>query len=147
MTRLVLMLVVAAALSACARQAPDCGALEVADAWIRAVPADAGMTAGYLVLRNPGSADVRVTGFGSKAFGRAQMHMTMAEHGQATMHHMDTITVPAGEPVAFAPGARHLMLFQPQIELAPGNSVPMHLACGDDRLAFIARVRTRAPVE
>lgn len=147
MIRIVLLIAAAAALSACARQAPDCGALKVDDAWVRAVPEGAGMTAAYLVLRNPGSASVRVTDFSSNAFGRVKMHMTTMSHGQARMHHMDALTVPAGEQVAFAPGGRHLMLFEPQTALEAGKSVRMSLACGDAQLTFTAEVRKRAPLE
>lgn len=105
------------------------------------------MTGGYLLLRNPGPADVQVSGFASEAFGRVQMHMTMVTHGHAEMHHMDTVTVPAGGSVAFAPGGRHLMLFEPQQPLDQGQTLPMSLACGSAQLAFTATVRSRPPAE
>lgn len=138
---------VAVALTACTSQAPDCGALEVAHAWVRAVPVDAGMTGGYLVLRNPGQNSVRVTAMASKDFGRVEMHQTKIEDGVAHMRALSAVVVPAGGKLAFAPGGRHLMLFDPATPLIAGRRVSMRLACDNEQRAFTAQVRARAPVE
>lgn len=132
-------------IAGCARQAPDCGALEVRDAWVRAMPAGAGMTAGYMRVINPGEATVVVTGAQSAAFGKVTMHRTVINNGQVHMEPIDAISVPPDEAVVFKPGGRHLMLMQPQKSGLADDQVTMRLACGADHLRFTSDIRETAP--
>lgn len=143
--RILILIATIFALVGCTREAPDCGALEVADAWVRAVPAGAGMTGGYLRLQNPGDTSVRVVGAESAAFGRVEMHRSVGNDGQMRMKPVQEVTVPSGGNMSFAPGDRHLMLFEPGEPIAAGDRVPMRLSCGNAHVAFKAEVRERAP--
>lgn len=143
----ILLLLLATLVVGCTQQAPDCGALEIGQAWVRAVPAGAGMTAGYLRLRNPGARDVRVTGFASEAVGRVAMHRTVSENGQTHMEPVSEVVVPAVGEVAFTPGGRHLMLFEAGQVPEVGGTVSLRLACGDAEHAFTTAVREQAPAE
>lgn len=136
-------LVVLAGLTGCQPDSPT-GGIDVRDAWIRAVPPNASATAGYFVLEN-GSGDVLVLESVTAAgIPRAEIHETTMADGVMRMRRLDSVTIPAGETAAFAPGGRHLMLFADSLP-APGSSVTVELAFTDGRvLAFEAPVRRGA---
>lgn len=135
------------ALAACGRSAPDCGALAVEAAWVRAAPPGASMTAGYFIARNPGTAAVRVTGVASPDFQSAAMHRTKHSDGQMQMTPIEAFSVDPGGSYRFAPGGAHLMLHAPKQALQAGDTVNFELLCADGagRLAFTATVRQRPP--
>jgi copper(I)-binding protein len=98
-------------------------AVTVADAVVTlpAVPGRPG--AAYFTLQ-AGAENIRLAGITSAQIGRIELHETM-EH--AGMHRMAPIAaVPLGrEPVRFAPGGKHAMLFDIRPEVAVGGSVPL----------------------
>ena len=121
MTRNLLAPLAAIALLSCnsAAQAP----ITVSEAIVTlpAVPGRPG--AAYFTLQ-AGVDNVRLTGIASPQIGRIELHETMQHQG---MHRMSPITaVPVGrEPVRFAPGGKHAMLFEVRPGLAAGQTVPL----------------------
>ena len=97
----------------------------VSDAWVRWLPAGLPM-GGYMGLRNTGTQPLRLTGARSASFGRVMLHRSEIIGGMARMAHVDTITVPPGGSVRFAPGGYHLMLMQAR-DVKPGDSVDIDL--------------------
>lgn len=104
--------------------------LEVTEAWIRFLPGD-GPMAGYFVLNNTGAQPVTLTGANSPAFARVEAHETVERDGQATMRPVESVTVAAGDHVAFQPGGYHLMLMQRQGDIRIGDQLPIALRFGD----------------
>ena len=112
------------------------GGVQVESAWVRPALVAGRPAAGYLTLRGGARADTLV-GVSSPATTRVELHATTMARGVMRMSGEGTITVPANARVAFAPGGRHLMLF----DLAPGTaSVPLTL-----RFASGRRVNVDAP--
>ncbi len=97
----------------------------VSDAWVRWLPAGLPM-GGYMSLRNTGTRPLRLTGARSASFGKVMLHRSEVIGGMARMVHVDTITVPPGGSVRFAPGGYHLMLMQGR-DVKPGDSVDIDL--------------------
>lgn len=118
-------------LAPAALAAPACGDLQVDNAWVRVVPG-APVAAGYFELHNPGSSAITVTTVASPQFGRVHMHESLTDdEGMATMQPVDSVTVAAGQSLAFAPGGYHLMLFNAEQPLQPGDDVTLKLQCAD----------------
>ncbi len=120
-------------LAGCAPSEPP---LPVArDAWVRAAPPDAGMTAGYLNIDNPGDRPMTLTGVHSDAFERIELHTTIMEDGVARMRMEESVAIAPGETVAFEPGGRHLMMFGAKRPLGEDDAVRLVLTflTGDER--------------
>lgn len=107
---LVVIGLLAGALSACGGASATLGPMVVHDAWIRAPMAGA-MTAGYLVMDNAtGQADA-LTGVTMPAGGMVTLHKTTTDaSGMSGMSPVDAIHIPAGGTVTLAPGGFHLMI-------------------------------------
>ena len=121
MPRFLVAPLVAFALLSC--DAAQREAVTVSDAIVTlpAVPGRPG--AGYFTIRS-GLDNVRLTGIASPQIGRIELHETM-QHGG--MHRMAPIAaVPIGrEPVRFAPGGRHAMLFDVRPDVAVGQTIAL----------------------
>jgi copper(I)-binding protein len=122
-----------------AAPAPDAPA--VSSAWVRQVPPAARMTAGYLVLSNPGPEPLVVVGAESPLFAAVEIHGTLMEDGMARMRQQDSVTVAPGESVSFEPGGLHLMLMQPVAAIPTEGQVDLSLLLEDGK-----RIDFSAPV-
>ncbi|MBA16484.1 MAG: hypothetical protein CMN73_09020 [Sphingomonas sp.] len=128
-------------LPGCQQQASE---LEVKDAWVK-LPA---------VSENPGAAYFTITGGGedSTLVGvtapfavRAEMHESMKMDGQManmmTMKPVTEVQVPAGETITFAPGGKHVMVYDIGPEVKSGDTVPLRLSfAGRDPIEVQAKV-------
>lgn len=101
------------------------GRLVVDGAWIRTAPPTAAMRAGYATLRNAGDAPIEIRRIRSDAFGDVGLHATVIEDGVARMREIGNLRLAPGEQVVLEPGGKHLMLMQPQRELAAGDSATL----------------------
>ncbi len=116
--------------------------IEITDAWVRAMPPGAGMTAGYFVLTNRSSGDLEIVGASSPGFGLVEMHRTVELNGMSRMQQEKEIAVEAGETIRFEPHGRHLMLMRPHGAVEPGRTVGLKLHLMDGReIAFEAEIR------
>jgi copper(I)-binding protein len=103
--------------------APACAAdLQVSDAWIRALPAKL-PAAGYFTLTNKGTKEVTLTGASSPACGMLMLHKSTQSGGMGSMQDVESVAVPAGGSVKFAPGGYHLMCMDPTPAVKPGDKV------------------------
>ena len=78
----------------------------------------------YLSLRAQGDrgALVSVT---SPRIGRIEMHETMSSGSMSSMRPLQRIPIRDGEEIAFVPGGRHLMLFDMDPGLRPGDTLTL----------------------
>jgi hypothetical protein len=74
----------------------------------RTTTATAMSGAGYLVVTNTGNTDDTLLAVRAD-FPRVMMHDTETVDDIATMFHIDSLVIPAGETVTFAPGGKHVM--------------------------------------
>lgn len=95
------------ALSACSDPKP----VYVDGAYVRLSPNPDNPAAGYLTIHG-GSEPVTLRSIETDAAVRLEMHESAMQDGMMTMHPVETVDVPAGETVAFAPGGKHIMLWQ-----------------------------------
>jgi hypothetical protein len=111
-------------LAGCHKAEPATG-VSITDAWVRlpAVPGQAG--AGYFTARAvPADTLLSVSAPGA----RVEMHETMSMGGGAMgamtgMRPVASVLLPAGEAVRFAPGGKHLMIFDLDPKLKKGGTI------------------------
>ena len=126
-----LPLLALAGLSACGSHSSE---PKISHAWVR-LPAVAG---------NPGAAYFTITG-GSGAetivrvesalAKRVEMHESMGSGGMMTMNPLTEVPVPAHAKSNFAPGARHLMLFDIDPAITPGVAIPLRFGFASGKTA------------
>ncbi len=96
-------------------------------AWIRPAPPGATSMAAYFEVRNDSSEDIVIVDSDSPAFEMTMVHETVIENEVASMRHLDTLTIPAGETVSFAPLGTHMMLIGPKKPLTLGDTAELTL--------------------
>jgi periplasmic copper chaperone A len=86
-------------------------------------PIDGRPTAGYLTIENGGPTAETITAVSSPDFARVELHDHVKEGAMMKMVMMDTTEVAGNSQLQFAPGGKHLMLFDAKRALANGDSV------------------------
>lgn len=126
-----------------------CGApkeLSVDHAYVRLSAVKANPAAAYFTIHG-GAVDRRLIAVTADVAVRAEMHETMRSPApggsgasMATMTPVASLPVPAHADVAFAPGGRHVMLFDVNPGIKPGATVTLTLSFADGQ-----RVTARVP--
>ena len=122
--RAILGIVSLAALAACQQPAE----LKADRAWVR-LPAVAGNPgAAYFTLTGGDKSDVLLA-VTSPAALRAEMHESMKhESGMMAMAPIKDLTVAPRAALTFAPGGKHVMLFQLGPQVTAGKRIPLALS-------------------
>lgn len=101
-------------------------------AWFRALPA--GLPAGgYFTLHNSGAAPVELVATQSPACGMLMLHRSTQTGGISRMNDVNSVAVPPGSTLEFAPGGYHLMCMNPAASMSPGKHVGVTLIFADHR--------------
>lgn len=93
------------ALASCGQPAP----LYVDQAWVRLNPGS-GPAAGYMTIHG-GEEPVKLLRVSSEGAMRIELHESVQEGGMMKMKALDSVDVPAKSDIKFAPGGKHLMIF------------------------------------
>ncbi len=109
---------------------PAQAATTISDAWFRALP-NRLPAAGYFTLKNSGPKQVTLNAADSPACGMLMLHKTENMGGMNHMSMIDSVDVPAGGSLSFAPGGYHLMCMDPAPVMKAGASVPVTLKFTD----------------
>lgn len=117
-------------LTACSPQADG---VKVDGAWIR-LPAVAGQPgSAYFTLRGGREAETLIS-VSTRAADRAEIHESVKDAGgMAQMVSLQTVDVPVGGAIRFAPGGKHVMLFGVVPNVHPGEKVPLTLRFASGR--------------
>ena len=101
------------------------------DAYIRLAAVPGRPAVGYFKLLG-GAKDTALVRVEAPGVSRAEMHGSrMTANGMVTMESLSAVPVAAKTDVAFAPGGRHVMLFDLPRSLAAGAKVPLTLHFAD----------------
>jgi copper(I)-binding protein len=103
--------------------------IDVSNAWFRALPGKL-PAGGYFTAQNNTGRDVSITGASSDACGMLMIHQSSNKGGMSGMNMMESVKVPAGGIVRFAPGGYHLMCDQPRMKIGAKVPVLLHLSDG-----------------
>jgi copper(I)-binding protein len=126
-----LLPLLAVALSACGSHSSE---PQITRAWVR-LPAVAGRPgAAYFTITGGRGAEtiVRVE---SALVKRVEMHESMGSGGMITMKPLTEVPVPAHARTTFAPGSRHLMLFDIDPAVSPGVAIPLRFGFASGKTA------------
>ncbi len=80
-------------------------------------------TAGYFDFNYNYNVPDRIISVASPAFKRVEMHDSVTDGGMKKMVKLDTLDLPAKSSIKFAPGGKHLMLFDPTKTLRSGELI------------------------
>jgi copper(I)-binding protein len=86
--------------------------------------------AGYFTLKNETGKDRKIVSASSPDCGMLMLHLSKHDGGEHMMM-VDSVNVPAGGSVSFAPGGYHLMCVKPSQRVKPGNTVRITLDFDD----------------
>lgn len=89
------------------------GELHIAHPWSQELPPNAPNVAAYFIVHNRGASDDRLLGVDSPITARAELHEHVHKDGLMKMQQVQSVAVPAGKDLVFAPGAYHVMLIAP----------------------------------
>jgi copper(I)-binding protein len=130
-------------LAACSPPAAE-QTLKFEDAWIRATPPGAMMTAGFGRLLNQTDLELEITAYTSPAYGDVSLHQTVIENGVSRMEEVPGLSIPPGGEVELAPGAYHLMLMMPTQASGPHDRVVLQIEeAGGQKFSFELPVEKR----
>ena len=104
--------------------------IDINDPWFRALPGKL-PAGGYFTAQNNTGRDVSITGVSSDACGMLMIHQSSNKGGMTGMDMLDSVKVPAGAIVKFAPGGYHLMCEAPKMKIGTKVPVVLHLSDGN----------------
>jgi periplasmic copper chaperone A len=108
------------------QQAPK--AAHIDHAWVRLPAVSGSPGAAYFTLHG-GPADDRLMTVSSPLAVRAEMHDMSMSGGMASMAAMEAgVELPKGGAVTFAPGGKHVMLFDIAPKAVAGRKLPLTLS-------------------
>ena len=113
------------ALGACGASDP----ISVDNAWVRTPAPGGNVAAGYFDIVNRGASPVDLVGARSDAARVIEIHTHTHTGDMMQMRKVDSVTLPRGETVAFAPGGHHLMLLD--FHAVTSNPIPITLVFSD----------------
>ena len=99
----------------------------IVDPVVNATPPGSKVTAGYLTLINKSDKNITITGAYSPTISQVEIHLSSIKNDVASMEKQDTVTIEAGETLAFTHGSYHLMLMQLTEPLKENDTVDIIL--------------------
>lgn len=116
-----------AALAACALSAH--AEVTAKDVWVRGTVPVQKSTGAFGILTS--SEDAKLVEVRSPAAKTVEIHTMDMRGGIMRMHAIDSIALPAGQPVTLAPGGYHVMMIDLVKPLKPGDKVPLEFVVED----------------
>jgi periplasmic copper chaperone A len=96
--------------------------ISIRDAEFRPPLGSSGVGAAYFTIRS--STPDRIVAISSSEADAVEIHSSVTEQGMTSMKRLDSVPLPAGKTVEFAPGGMHLMIFSPRLNEA-GTELPI----------------------
>lgn len=117
--------------------------VSVADGWVRLMPVQVPMTAGYARIINGCDHAVAVRSVRSTVFVDVSLHETVVTDGISRMVHVHRLPIEAGESAVLKPTGMHLMMMGPE-PLKAGQKLPFVFELDDgSELATTLDVRAQ----
>src|SRR5258708_4444554 len=103
--------------------------VDITDAWFRSLPGKL-PAGGHFTAHNNRPPAISINGVSSETCGMLMMHQSSSKGGMTGMDMVDSVKVPAGGMVKFAPGGYHLMCDAPKMKIGAKVPVLLHLSDG-----------------
>jgi hypothetical protein len=101
--------------------------VEISRLWARATPPGVQMGVVYLDIANGRDNSIELTGVSSPAAIRAEVHESLSADGMMKMQKRETLAIPGGTELTFAPGGLHIMLMGLNAPLRAGDEFQLTL--------------------
>jgi len=134
---------VAAAALLLALALPAAAQVTVTDPWARATVAGQKATGAFMQLNS--ATDAALVGAASPVAKVVEIHEMKMDAGVMRMAAVGKLPLPAGKPVALAPGGYHVMLMDLTQPLKEGETIPLTLSVAD-AAGRVTKVEVRAAV-
>lgn len=125
------LLLAALLLPVCAANADDykAGDLVVSQPWSQELPPNAPTVAAYFVIHNQGQQADRLLSVDTPVAAKAELHEHVMQGDLMKMQQVQSVAVPAGKDLTFAPMAYHVMLLglKDRSVLRDGEHFPLTL--------------------
>jgi copper(I)-binding protein len=108
---------------------PALAQVSVSEPWIRATVPAAKVAGAFMQLKS--AKPVKLVEVKSPVAGRVELHQMAMEGQTMRMRAVESIELPAGQPVNLASGGYHVMLFDLKHQLKEGEQVPLTLVVQD----------------
>lgn len=112
---------------ACAREC----APQLREGWVRLMPVDMPMLAGFGRIENTCATPVTIVGVSSPSFADVSLHETRIVDGVSRMRALPELRIAPGGSAQLKPGGMHLMLMQPTAKLQSGSRVVVEFQLKD----------------
>ncbi|MEO9131995.1 MAG: copper chaperone PCu(A)C [Sphingomonas sp.] len=94
----------------------------------------------YFTLHG-GAADATLVDVTSEVAIRAELHESMQAGNMSSMKPLDHVALPAASKITFAPGGKHVMLYDVNPTIIPGRTMPLIFTFADGlRIQYDAQV-------
>lgn len=91
--------------------------------WSRATPAGAKVGAGYVLIKNAGSANDKLVSATADVAGKVEIHEMKMDNGVMKMRPIANLDIPAGKSIELKPGGYHIMFEELKQPLKTGDVV------------------------
>ncbi len=116
--------------------------IEITNARLVLPPVSGNPAAVYFDIANNGDRTLAFRNAEVTGSGKAEVHDTIMEDGKMVMGEAPPILVESGSTVQFAPGGKHVMVFDLGQDVSEGSTVEVTLiAAGNKRHSFDAAVQ------
>jgi copper(I)-binding protein len=105
--------------------------ITVIDPYVTMAPPNATATAAYMVLKNDGSAEIKLTKVDDNAAKATELHAHIHEGGMMKMRQVPDIALAAKSETALQPGGLHIMLIGLTAPLKEGDKIAFTLSFSD----------------
>ena len=116
----VMTLCAALALAGCGQKLET----SVTAGWVRLPAVPRQPAAAYFTL-NGGPADMTLVNVTCENAIRSEMHESVSVGGRMSMRRIAEVALPAKSHIKFAPGGKHVMLFDLNPAIKPGRAIPL----------------------
>tara|TARA_R110000868_G_scaffold29057_5_gene108195 strand:+ start:4008 stop:4490 length:483 start_codon:yes stop_codon:yes gene_type:complete len=103
------------------------GELHIEHPWSREMPPVAPTAAAYFVVHNKGAEADRLLSVSTPHAAKAELHEHLHADGVMKMQQVQSVMIPAGGEVQFAPMGYHVMMFNLQQQAKEGERFPLIL--------------------
>ena len=106
--------------------------IHVSSAWVRLPTAPGRPAAAYFTLHG-GATDATLISVSSEVAIKAEIHETGRSGNMSSMKPIGQLPLPAGSDLVFAPGGKHVMLFDVNPRIKPSALAPLLFTFADGR--------------
>lgn len=142
-----LFLISLALLSAPAAAQTSAEQISVHEPWVRLNAPGTQVSAAFMVLRNAGEREIKLTQVDSTIAKASELHNHFHEGGVMKMRQVPAISIPAKGETALKPGSYHLMLIDLKSPLTEGETVAVTLGFADGSRKKVDAKVTRPSAE